>query len=553
MRLLTTTCCLVLLHLVLLPVPRARAADGPAPSLVVAGHSLELSPAPRLVDGRLVAPVVPLAEALGATVTTAGGAVTLRTVTGTTVVLRPDGAEATVEGRPEKLSAATSLIGNRLCAPAADVLRLLGMHAVWDDGAKRLSALPALQSVTVHAGPEGAWLDITTGGPCTPKLKVLPAPHRVVVDLPGVRWSEAPQAILANSGRLQRVRWSQYQADPPVARIVADLSDTWPSALESPERWQHRLNLGAPTGAEPVADRRLAELKAVESEAREPGQVKVRLRLSDPITPRYTVLRRPLRVVLTLPTTRFAGGRSEIRLGGEFVERVKIGPAAGGEAVLVTLVLTEAVRFAVAPGGSPADLEVTFQRGRLAEETVMLDPGHGGADSGAHGQRLLEKAVNLDVAQRTRKLLQAGGATVSLSRDQDVFFGLYDRPRLANTERVDVFLSIHCNASRRANTGFGTECYYFTDQSACLANLLQESLVEALGRKDRGVFRERFVVVRETQMPAALCELAFIDEDREEALLASENFRDQAARGVYRALKAFVEGSGALRDGELAP
>jgi len=537
--------------LLVCPLPRACAAEPPVPSVVLAGQPLKLDPAPRLVDGRLVAPIAPLAEALKAVVTTAAGTVTIRTVTDATVVLHAGSAEATLDGRPRTLPAATSIIGGRLCGPAADVLRLLGMVVKWDGGTKRLCAWPALQQVTVHAGTAGAWLELATSAPCTPRTEVLGAPCRVVADLPGVAWEGAPQTVLVNSGRLQRVRWSQFQDDPPVARVVADLYNVWPSALESPEAWQHRLNLGAPTGAEPVVDRRLAELQAVESEAPAPGEVKVRLRLSDPVAPRYTVLRHPLRTVLTLPMTRYPAGRSEVRLGGEFVERVKVGPAEEGQAVSVTLVLSEAVRFTVGPGKDPATVEVVFRRGRLANETVMLDPGHGGQDSGATGRRLLEKDVNLDVAQRTRKLLQGDGATVSMTRDRDVFFGLYDRPRLANAEHVDVFLAIHCNASDKANTGFGTECYYYTDQSACLANLLQESLVEALGRKDRGVFRERFVVVHYAQMPAALCELAFIDEDREEALLASGNFRDKAARGVYRAVKTFVEGSGALREGEL--
>src|SRR2546428_7332644 len=99
---------------------------------------------------------------------------------------------------------------------------------------------------------------------------------------------------------------------------------------------------------------------------------------------------------------------------------------------------------------------------------VVLDPGHGGRwpHDGAHGRRgLHEKVIALQVAQKTKELLEQQGATVILTRDADEDVPLADRVRLANEAGADLFLSIHCNAMEKREdrkVTRGVETYFLS-------------------------------------------------------------------------------------------
>jgi N-acetylmuramoyl-L-alanine amidase len=189
-------------------------------------------------------------------------------------------------------------------------------------------------------------------------------------------------------------------------------------------------------------------------------------------------------------------------------------------------------------------VQVAFRREPLSGKKVVLDAGHGGRDSGARGTRLLEKDVTLDVAQRTARLLCTYGAVARLTRSTDQFVDLFARAELANSYDADLFVSVHCNAMPRRNQGHGTETFYCRPDSKCLGYLVQGCLVDALQRSDRGLKQARFVVIRETNMPAVLAELMFINDDREETLLAQNAVRDKAAGALAEGVRRYFEGSG---------
>jgi len=187
-------------------------------------------------------------------------------------------------------------------------------------------------------------------------------------------------------------------------------------------------------------------------------------------------------------------------------------------------------------------VRLSFQKARLCDKLIMIDPGHGGKDSGARGQKLLEKDVNLDVAMRIAQRLTAQYCTAILTRDSDVFVGLFDRAKFARQLGVDAFVSIHCNAMPQPDTNWGTETYYYTPQSNMLAVILQQQLLEALGRKDNGVRQARFVVIRENEIPSVLLELMYLNYQQEEQLLAKPEVRAAAAEAVVRGLRQYFEG-----------
>ncbi|HAA89909.1 MAG: N-acetylmuramoyl-L-alanine amidase [Thermoanaerobacterales bacterium 50_218] len=185
---------------------------------------------------------------------------------------------------------------------------------------------------------------------------------------------------------------------------------------------------------------------------------------------------------------------------------------------------------------------------RLEDSTVVLDPGHGGSDPGAIGKSgLREKDVNLAVALKAAEILQKQGVKVILTRATDTDVGLRERAEIANKRGADVFVSIHSNASYKPDIG-GTATYtlardssaYQREERLYLAQLLQEELVAALGLRDIGVLQENFAVLKYTQMPAALVEIAFISNPFEEQLLADPGFQARAAAAIARGIVRFL-------------
>lgn len=174
---------------------------------------------------------------------------------------------------------------------------------------------------------------------------------------------------------------------------------------------------------------------------------------------------------------------------------------------------------------------------------VFLDPGHGGNNPGAIGPNGLREAdVNLDVALRVGRILQAEGISVRYSRTGDSSVSLSERANLANSWDADYFVSIHCNSN--VNPIYtGTETFFYREGSVAqdFARVVNNALVEQIGTKDLGIFAENFAVLRLTDMPAILVELAFISNPQEAEQLATPSFREQCAIGVANGILEFVQ------------
>ncbi|HWR41817.1 MAG TPA: N-acetylmuramoyl-L-alanine amidase [Sporomusa sp.] len=188
----------------------------------------------------------------------------------------------------------------------------------------------------------------------------------------------------------------------------------------------------------------------------------------------------------------------------------------------------------------------------LKNKVIAIDPGHGGSDPGAIGpSQYQEKTATLAVAQNVRTLLEKAGARVIMTRqdDRDVYGPnasavdeLKARSTAANSRKADVFLSIHMNAFPDRTVG-GTSTYYYqkTKYDSMLARALQTSLIEAGKLQDRRTNPANFYVIKRTQMPAALIELAFISNPDEEKLLSSPDFQQKMSLGIVRGLERFFD------------
>lgn len=175
---------------------------------------------------------------------------------------------------------------------------------------------------------------------------------------------------------------------------------------------------------------------------------------------------------------------------------------------------------------------------------VVLDAGHGGSDPGASGYGLVEKDLTVDIVNRIMLLLEddndiKGYAT----RTTDVYPSFTDRNDLGNAVG-DVFISIHINSAGSNTNPNGTEVYYLNPNtsdsgmtSKILAETLQKNLLKELGSNDRKTKTENFIVLRQSNIPASLCEIGFVTNPEEAAKLGSSEYRQKVAQAVYNSLK----------------
>ena len=140
------------------------------------------------------------------------------------------------------------------------------------------------------------------------------------------------------------------------------------------------------------------------------------------------------------------------------------------------------------------------------------------------------------------RMLREKGYNVVLTRDSDVYMDLYDRAGIANAVEGDVFVSIHANASS-SNAGFqGTFTYSYPKSMAGekLAGYIQKAVVDAAGSIDRGLLTNDYVVLRETNMPAALLEMGFMSCHEELQMLIQPEYQEKIAQGVARGIEIYL-------------
>lgn len=224
-----------------------------------------------------------------------------------------------------------------------------------------------------------------------------------------------------------------------------------------------------------------------------------------------------------------------------------------------------------------------------AIQTIVIDAGHGGKDTGCQGLHTNEKTVALSIALQLGKLISYYHPEVDViyTRQSDVFIPLYQRAEIANKNNADLFISIHCNGVKEINA-YGTETFVmglhtaeenlavakrenasillerdyqknyggydpkapethiilsmmqnaYLEQSINLADKIEQSFKKRTGMKSRGVKQAGFVVLKRATMPSVLVETGFLTNPRNESLLMSADGQQKVADAL---VKAFTE------------
>ena len=178
-----------------------------------------------------------------------------------------------------------------------------------------------------------------------------------------------------------------------------------------------------------------------------------------------------------------------------------------------------------ATGGTASSSRVAGVSGH----SVVIDPGHGGSDTGAVGPTGVTEA----------------SVTLAVSKDLQSILELQARVNVGEyTPGAELFVSIHCNAfSNPASHGMETYYYAGSPRGERIATLVNEELEKAGGLFNRGVKTANFYVIKHSSMPATLAELAFITNAHEEQLLSNAQYQMKLAEAIARAIGRYFSGN----------
>src|SRR5216684_5607032 len=223
-----------------------------------------------------------------------------------------------------------------------------------------------------------------------------------------------------------------------------------------------------------------------------------------------------------------------LALAGSFIATAVYGLAAPSS-------LSAREKHAVAPRATPAPRPQTpaavIPESSGPSTVVVIDAGHGGFDRGGiPGQRVPEKNMTLDVAQRLQAVLTAYGYRVVMTRDSDVFVPLGTRVAIANSYRNAIFVCIHFNAARRGSAS-GIETYFYSSQSLPLASAIHYYVAGGAPSSNRGVRRRGFYVLRKTTVPSVLVECGFLTNATEANYAQSAAYRQKLAEEIGRGIR----------------
>jgi N-acetylmuramoyl-L-alanine amidase len=427
----------------------------------------------------------------------------------------------------------------RALLKAAGAVAFLAVHALaLQDSGTKTDHL-AVTAVRHWSLGETTRIAIEVSGEFEYRQDRLSNPERIYFDIRGAKslvGNQRIHTVTVGDGLLKQIRVSETQ--PEVTRVVLD--------LEVP------ADFSAAQLANP--DRLVVELRRKGAPAREGPKPAV------PAPPEAPKIKPPAAAAGTPPPV--APAKAEPKLAASKPSQEGV-PSPAKRNNTGTRSLVRAL-----------DLKL---------ERVVLDPGHGGSDTGTIGPAgLTEKDLVLDVARRLGALIEERlGAEVIYTRSDDVFVPLEERTALANQKRADLFLSLHANSG--VATVDGSETYYlnFTtsksamdvaarenasskrsihelqdliekialkdkvDESREFAVRVQAALYKELARvnsasRDRGVRRAPFAVLIGASMPSVLTEIAFLSNPREERLLTRLDYRQKIAEAIYQGVAQYA-------------
>jgi N-acetylmuramoyl-L-alanine amidase len=351
-------------------------------------------------------------------------------------------------------------------------------------------------------------------------------PSRLVLDFRGATLGEKIVPLPGDGKWITNVRLSQF--DPDTVRIVLDLVDTAPCFVVPSRENPNWLEI-----------RQIQTITGIGFSSGDGGD-KLTIQSTGGLFETIMKQKKPERLQVDLDYARLAPSLTVPPVSDGQVKGIHFAPLSETK-VRIEVQLAFFTGFTAKFSSDRRQLDIIFKRSPLIGKTIVLDPGHGGVDSGAIGrQGTREKDVVLEVGLMLKDLLEEAGARVIMTRTDDSFVSLYERSYLANYLLADLFISIHANSNDDSSMQ-GIEVYHLDghDEAKSLAQSVMGGLVESTGLNNGGVKQNDFVVIRETQMPSILVELGYLSNYQEESVIDTNEFRQKAAAGLLKGIVSY--------------
>ncbi len=589
---------------ILLAAAVAPAAGQSGIQIVVNGSPVSLAAPAFMQGGQVMIPAIRMFEHFGSAAVwhPAERALMITNRTGLVIRLRIGDPIAQVNGQARPLTTPAIVLGDQPFVPAHPLFMMLGAWVRFDEPSRTLHVASQITGINIRRGDGAVRVLLDATAPLRAETRTLVNPDRLVVDLHGGAFRLTDQDLPVGSSGVVRVRAGQFQIKPYVTRVVFDLqqpvevrtltaTDSFAFTIEvrprgslpavqvpapalaanpapvpspAPPASSGPPPAGSPSAAVPPVPPEIAPepqgTPPLASSVAEPPledgiprimQVRVeqtgtrfRVIVEGTMPLEYSVREfiDPDRLVIDVAGAVFVPVKQQIPVADAIVTEVRAAQFQADPAVTrVVVVLRRKVPYTVSTGADTGNaITVDIPEPSLRAHLVAIDAGHGGKDTGAIGPTgLPEKDVVLDVAQRVREALVTSGVRVIMTRETDTSVELQDRPRVARQQGATVFVSIHANASTRPASN-GSETYYLSPQSQVLAQLVQEELTRVPNLAPRGVKTANFLVLRESDVPAVLVEVAYVSNVDEEARLRQHMFRQRLAEAIARGVQRFL-------------
>ena len=456
---------------------------------------------------------------------------------------------------------------------------------------ERTSGLRQVTAVRRWVGPNYLRIVIVVDGEAKFESVRLSNPDRIVVDLQNAHLSPelVGKTFPVENGFLRQIRVAQFSAD--VARVVLDvekLESYSIFSLPNPFRLVIDVQGTAPT----QMARTIKPAPTASTEGRKSEKVRSPTTANPAPTAQVEVAAKaPPPAPTQVKTETEPSTPPEYKEESASVSpppASKPGKKSKGETAATATDVTPAIQPAAPTesGSRTLTRALGLKIGR-----IVIDPGHGGHDTGTLGPTgLEEKDVVLDVGLKLKKLLEQNtGCEVVMTRSDDTFIPLEERTAIANQKAADLFISIHANASPDKSAR-GIETYYLNFTSnpdalevAARENASSQEAVHQLqdlikkiamtekieesqdfarqvqrevytrvtkvsgAQRDRGTKKAPFVVLIGANMPSVLAEISFLTNPRDERLLKRSDYREKIAYALYEGILGYVKNLGEVR------
>lgn len=518
---------------------------------------------PVKINNRLMVSVRALAEKLGASVKWNGKTQKVSiSLNNTDIEMKVGDVKASVNGKSEKLDEPPKLINQRVMVPVRFVSEQFNMKVDWMASKKLMTINHSeIKNVKCTKLDNKASLSVTLSYVKNYNITHLTNPERLVIDFPNVGAPTIQKTIKVNNGVVKTIRYAHFKDAKnrlDTARVVLELAgqskyqvkktDTEfkmdletmkveaskPSSTNEDNTKGYALNVLKNITYENKGDRVALFLKGIL--LNEVGEKYKKF-----YTDSYDNKNKTYTITFSQDLGSIGTGKKIINDKLLSYIEVKADPKKRETSIIFKAKDNFFYEVVARPDYKVNDTAITILKpAKKGEKLVVIDPGHGGFETGSVNGDTYEKKINLDIALRLTKLLKSKNIKTYITRQDDSYVGLYERAYIANDLNAKLFVSIHNNGSETSKSIKGTETLYFPNGSKNngfsgqdFAKIIQNNLVKKLGTVDRGIIeRPNLAVIRATKMPAVLAEVGYMTNNNEFNKLSTPEFRQKAAQAL---------------------